>query len=88
MSATAQCITEAAALTERSCPTCGELFTPRSSWGRFCSTKCRNAYHAEHGRTGTIKSVRRLKRGWSVTVWMDDAGSLELGTAVHLGREP
>lgn len=88
MNASAQCIEASQEPQQRVCPTCASVFTPRSSWGRFCSTRCRNAYHAEHGHTGKVKSVRRLKRGWSVTVWMDDAASLELGTAVRLAREP
>ena len=70
------------------CDGCEALFVPKRPWQRFHSTACRNAWHAEHGHRGTVKSVRRLKRGWSVTVHMEDAGALELGTVVQMVRRP
>ena len=34
----------------RPCETCTTVFTPKRAWSRFCSTKCRNDFHAEERR--------------------------------------
>ena len=31
--------------TEKPCEGCGNPFTPKRAWGRFCKTACRNAWH-------------------------------------------
>jgi hypothetical protein len=38
------------------CDTCGTVFTPRRGWGRFCSTRCRNAFHGAEKRKDAIKA--------------------------------
>lgn len=68
------------------CDGCGALFAPKRPWQRFCKSQCRTDYHQAHGHEGSVKAVRRLKRGWSVVVHMADAESLELGTAVKVVR--
>lgn len=68
------------------CSGCGQAFTPRRPQQRFCSAGCRNAYHVDHGHRGKVKSVRRLKRGWSIVLHAEDAGGFELGEVLRLVR--
>lgn len=39
------------------CETCGSLFTPKRGWARFCSTPCRNAFHAAEARKEAIRAA-------------------------------
>lgn len=68
------------------CGSCGTTFLVSRPQQRFCSAHCRNAYHVDHGHRGTVKSVRRLKRGWSIVLHADDAGGFELGEVLRLVR--
>lgn len=36
---------------------CGTTFTPKRSWSRFCSTKCRNDFHAVEARKEAIRDA-------------------------------
>lgn len=68
------------------CAGCAGAFTPRRPWQRFCSAECRTSYHHELGHRGMVKSVRRLKRGWSVVLHTDDAEALQPGDVVRWSR--
>lgn len=41
----------------RPCQTCGTIYTPRRAWATFCSTKCRNDYHAEERRKDMMRAA-------------------------------
>lgn len=41
--------------TQATCEECGDLFTPKRGWGRFCKAKCRNDFH---GRERRIEAIR------------------------------
>lgn len=40
----------------QACDTCGSLFTPKRSWGRFCDSRCRNAFHQAEARIEAIEA--------------------------------
>lgn len=48
---------EARSLAAVPCDTCGTVFTPRRGWGRFCSTRCRNAFHGAEKRKDAIRAA-------------------------------
>lgn len=37
------------------CEACGNTFVLRRSWGRFCSPRCRNAFHQAEARIEAIR---------------------------------
>lgn len=39
------------------CDTCGSLFTPKRGWARFCSSKCRSAFHRAEDRKEAIRAA-------------------------------
>lgn len=47
---------QAAGTAQAACDTCGALFTPKRSWSRFCTTRCRNAFHGAEARREAIKA--------------------------------
>lgn len=38
------------------CDTCGGPVASRRKWARFCSTRCRNAFHGSENRVEAIKA--------------------------------
>lgn len=68
------------------CAGCSGMFVPKRHWQRFCAASCRTLFHQVHGHTGTVKSVRRLKRGWSIVLHTDDAAAFQLGEQLRLVR--
>lgn len=42
---------------QRACETCGSTYVPARSWSRFCSTRCRNAFHASEARLEKIRQA-------------------------------
>lgn len=63
---------------------CGNDFTPRTKWQRFCSSKCRRAaFEAGHAE---VASVRQTKRGWSVTLHINHRPSLNVGEFASIMR--
>jgi hypothetical protein len=71
---------------EIQCRQCQNTFQPSRPSQVFCGHKCRAAYHVDHGHQGAVKSVRRLKSGWSITLHIDDASGFQLGERVRLVR--
>lgn len=58
---------------------------PAKPKGRFCSDKCRSAWHHENRCPGVVKGLRALKRGWAVTVYYPTQPSgINIGTMVVL----
>lgn len=57
--------TRAPAEGERACDFCRDPFVPRRPHQRFCSTACRQGFHAQgdHGLRGAVVSNRILRRG-------------------------
>lgn len=54
------------------CEYCGQTYNPKRTDSRFCCSRCKSAYHREHDPVGTVRSVRKLKRGRvSVVIWFD-----------------
>lgn len=39
------------------CATCATPFTPKRGWSRFCSLRCRNAFHGSERRVEAIKNA-------------------------------
>ena len=39
------------------CEFCKELFTPKRTWSKFCSEKCRNNFHNDKKLVGTILPI-------------------------------
>jgi hypothetical protein len=68
------------------CKHCQTAFVPSRPSQVFCGHKCRAAYHVDHGHQGAVKSVRRLKSGWSITLHVDDASGFQLAERVRLVR--
>ena len=62
------------------CTHCQKPYTPNRRWQKFCSTKCRVDYNRKQHLPGVIKSVRQVKRGWSVTLHFSHQ------PAVHVGQ--
>jgi hypothetical protein len=40
--------------THPACDGCGAPFTPKTTWQRFCGPKCRDAWHRNPNRPGTV----------------------------------
>lgn len=47
----------AAQAAQKACDTCGTSFKPKRSWNRFCSSKCRNAFHAAAARKEAMRKA-------------------------------
>jgi hypothetical protein len=41
------------------CEQCGARYSPTKAWQRFCSLRCRNAYHRRQRREDEIEVARR-----------------------------
>jgi len=51
------------------CAYCQKPFAPRCASHIFHSPRCKAAWHKENIVTGTVTSIRSLKRGgWAVTI--------------------
>ncbi len=50
-----------AGLTEATCDQCRSPFKARRGWARFCSSKCRNAWHSAM-RPEAVREARELVR--------------------------
>ena len=44
------------------CPVCATAFVPRRRWAKFCSPKCRNAYHNSMAPEVLRRDLDELKR--------------------------
>jgi hypothetical protein len=54
---------ESGVLVNRVCVHCSSPYTPRKSWQRFCSSKCRLAYHGKiHGKQYLPRKVYQARR--------------------------
>ena len=62
-----------AAVAEKSCKQCQRTFLPNRPSQAFCGSACRVAFHKDHGTTGVVDKVRRIKTGVSITVHLPEA---------------
>lgn len=72
------------------CEQCGKSFTAKKPHARFCSDACRMKFHrptlpAAEGPQGTVKIVRRIKTGVSVTLHFTDECQAERAIKTPLG---
>ena len=72
------------------CDHCAKPFSATRPGHRFCSGRCRSAWHHAQNLPGTITGIRALKRGgWAITIHVPEIEyGIELGTAVHLETTP
>lgn len=47
---------------EIACPMDGTLFVPKRSWQKFCSDRCRNAYHGSMSPEALRRDLDELRR--------------------------
>ena len=91
MNTNVECIPASTEPELRACPYCGVTFTPKRPWQRFCSAAHRTAFDKEYGAVGKVATVRRLRRGVSITVHLEGpaaerALNLQIGTRICLSR--
>jgi len=64
---------------EVTCDQCGAPFKARRGWARFCSPRCRNAWHSAM-RPDAVREARELVRlaleGCDPTIWNPRARKL------------
>lgn len=64
---------------EVTCDQCSTPFMPRRGWARFCSPRCRNAWHSAM-RPEAVREARELVRlaleGCDPTIWNPRARKL------------
>ena len=93
MNAIPQCIGDGVQTEIRECPYCRAMFSAKRRWSAFCSAKCRDGYEADVGATGTIASIRKLRKGVSVVIHLqgpaaERALNLTPRDTVRLTRKP
>ncbi len=72
------------------CDHCKKSFPATRPGHRFCSNRCRSAWHHAQSLPGTVTGIRALKRGgWAITLHVPEVEyGIELGTAVRLETTP
>jgi len=67
------------------CHHCHKPFAPSRPGHRFCSDRCRSAWHREQSLPGQVTGIRAVKHGWAVTVRYHDLPvGIVKGSAVRL----
>lgn len=82
------------AVPDASCAACGAPFRRAKNWQRFCSPKCRAAYHVsgDGGLRGVVSKVSVMRRGVVSVVLRfdlterDRAGALTPGDVIEVVR--
>lgn len=47
---------------EARCEACGRIFSPKREWQRFCTTPCRQAFHAKLTPEALRRDIDELRR--------------------------
>jgi len=74
----------------KTCKQCGNAFSSRRQHAQFCSNICRAKHHrddppASEGPIGTVKIVRAIKSGTSVTLHFTDEVQAQRALKTALG---